>query len=653
MNSVNELVEAMYPIHLSIALGVEVLGDEVWLTVGDPMWLSQVLRPILDDGSELGALVSSIELSAVVAVPPPNGTSIEMVTKMVERLNNTAYGWNTGNLEPEGDENMASFSIVQELSQTIRSYNDKAINKGFLSYLDAYNFARNDVNQIDRWEEEAGVCAVVRIQIEQELAITREAFLAKLEIENQEDTPLEDMDLEIFILDSNSGKLSNHLFAIGTEKLSGSLMRVGGLWSLPSGMPGAVEWLIVPYSEAAPDSDHTYNIGGNLGFTMDGENISIPLLPTLIIVRPDPSLLVHYFWEKNVIGDDPFSDPVEPSVPFTLGVAVKNAGYGTAYQIQITSGQPEIIENEKGLLVNFMLIGANVGKQNISPSLTVTLGDLIPNTTIVARWLMISSLMGEFKNYSATFENTNPLGEPKLSILDELEIHELIRNVRMYNSKEEDGILDFVVNERIDFFEYPDALYSSKTLTQYSVSVGVVLSVHANSDVTFTLKIRTRSNSTGWVYYRYEDVDHLLSRSALTVNSTKFEANETINLPPENVWITRNHDSKRNTKFNTFYVHIVDHISTTEEVIFNLSLCTTNCPLVEKPYVPPLVARPSTPTLPMFTHTVSIQGNDITTINTDQTTTGSDVTPKGSAFLCAASAALTSASLIIMVSSCY
>ena len=89
------------------------------------MWLSQVLRSVLDDGSELGVLVSSIELSALVAVPPLNGTSIEMVTKMVEHLNDTVYGWNTGNLEPEGDENMASFSIVQELSQTICSYNDK------------------------------------------------------------------------------------------------------------------------------------------------------------------------------------------------------------------------------------------------------------------------------------------------------------------------------------------------------------------------------------------------------------------------------------------------------------------------------------------------------------------------------------------------
>ena len=414
VSSVNELVEAMYPIHLSIALGVEVLGDEAWLTVGDSRWLSQVLHPVLDDGSELGVMVSSTELSAILAVPPPGDTSVEMVTKMVERLNNTVHGWNNGNPEPEEGENMASFSIVQELSQRIRSYNDKAMSKGFLSYLDAYNFARNDVNQVDQWEEEAGVCAVVRIRIEQELAVTREAFLAKLEIENQEDTSLEHKDLEIVIVDSNSGQLSNHLFAIGTEKLSGSLIRVEGLWSLPSEVSGAVEWLIVPYSEAAPDSEHTYNIGGTLRYTLGSENITIPLLPT---VRLDPHLLVHYFWEKNVIGDNPFTDPVEPLVPFTLGVAVRNAGYGTASQLQISSGQPEIIENEKGLLINFVIIGANVGKESISPSLTVMLGDLTPNTTIVARWLMISSLQGEFKNYSTTFENINPLGDQSCPFL--------------------------------------------------------------------------------------------------------------------------------------------------------------------------------------------------------------------------------------------
>ena len=110
------------------------------------------------------------------------------------------------------------------------------------------------------------------------------------------------------------------------------------------------------------------------------------------------------------MGDDPFTNEVEPSVPFTLGVAVKNAGYGTAYSLQISSAQPEIIENERGLLINFMILGANIGGERASPSLRVTFGDLVPNTTAVARWFMISSLQGEFMRYSATFENINPIG---------------------------------------------------------------------------------------------------------------------------------------------------------------------------------------------------------------------------------------------------
>ena len=362
---VRELVEAMYPIHLSIALGVEVLGDELWVSVKDPRWLSRVLRPALDDISEAGVLITTTELSNIMAVPPPNGATIEVTERMIERLNNTLYSWNNGLLEPQEGINMASFSIVQELIQNIDTYNEIALSKGFLSYIDAYNFASGEVNCIESWEEEAGVCAVVRIRIEQELAVTREAFLAKLEIENQEDTSLEHFEVEILIVDSGTGEQATLLFSIGNGTLSGSLSSTNRGWVLPSEMSGAVEWLIIPYSEAAPESDQSYDVGGTLRYSLDGENIAIPLLPTVITVRPDPSLLVHYFWERYVVGDDPFTDEVEPSVPFTLGVAVKNAGHGTAYSLQITSGQPEIIENERGLLVNFMIIGANIGSGSI------------------------------------------------------------------------------------------------------------------------------------------------------------------------------------------------------------------------------------------------------------------------------------------------
>ena len=623
---IKELLEAMFPIHLSIAVGEEILGDELWLSVGDPNWLTLVLHPALDDGSEAGVLISSTELSAILAAPFPSGTNMEIVTTMVKRLNNTLCGWNSGQLEPQENFNMASFSTVQELTQEISTYNEIAKSKGFLSYLEAYSFASSEINKIDRWEEEAGVCAIIRIRIEQELAVTREAFLAKLEIENQENSPIEQIELEIMISDSVTGDEATHLFSIGNGMLSGSLNIIDNTWSLASEMSGAAEWLIIPYSEAALVSSRAYNVGGMLFYILDGKNITIPLLPTLITIIPDPALLVHYFWEKNVIGDDPFTDEIEPSVPFTLGVAVRNAGYGTASSLQITSGQPEIIENSKGLLVNFMIIGANIGSESITPSLTVTFGDVGPNMTKVARWFITSRVQGEFKNYSATFENINPLGDPKLSILDELEIHELIRNIMIYDSDEEDGILDFLVNERKDFLEYPDALYSSKTLQRYNVSAGTVLSVHActqsacTSSGTASIEVRTSSNSTGWVYYRYTDTQGILNQTASSVNGTKREGDNLyiVFMPPENSWISKD---QTDSGMDTWYLHIVDYVETTDDVVFTMTLCSANCPTEERPFERPTFVNPLVPTATTATAPLTTPiGTDVLTDITSKET---------------------------------
>lgn len=105
------------------------------------------------------------------------------------------------------------------------------------------------------------------------------------------------------------------------------------------------------------------------------------------------------------------SDVVEPIVPFSLGVLITNNGYGEATNLQISSAQPEIIDNEKGLLIKFAITGTQLGNDSFSPSLTVNFGDILPKTTKMARWIMTSTLSGVFSNYSATFQNTNPLGE--------------------------------------------------------------------------------------------------------------------------------------------------------------------------------------------------------------------------------------------------
>ncbi len=611
LSTLNDHLESMYPIDLSLDLAVEILGDEMWLSVGDPQWVSQVLGPVFDDSSEDGVLISTAEMSAIMSVLPPGSTSVEDVQRLVERLNNTLNGWNSGQLEPVNGSNLVSYSFVETLTGEIDRYNAIAIDKGFASYLDSYTFSTNEINQLDQWEEEEGICAVVRIRIEQELAITREAFLARMEIDNQEDVDLERMTLEIIISDSSDGSLSTQLFVISNETLGGSLVRAGDTWTLLSGESGSVEWLIVPLSEAAPESDRVYSVGGTLRYSFDNENITIPLLPTLITVTPDPSLLVHYFWERVVVADDPFTEEVEASVPFTLGVIVKNAGYGVASSLTLSSGQPEIIENDKGLLINFMIIGANIGNGSITPSLSLTLGNLAPQSTVVVRWFMISSLQGEFRNFSATFQNINPLGDSRLSILDELQIHELVRNVRIYTNSDDDGILDFLVNDRRDIGAYPDSIYDSKTLVRYNVTRGDVMSVQHVPGSTNLLLVSTISNGTGWIYYRYTDVSGFLSQTALSLNTTRQTMIGNYQIPPENSWITLTDEM--------FVLHIFDFVdSVDDEMSFIVTLCTSNCTATFVPFTRPTGTPPPTTTVETTTMVT-----DISVTENKETTTES------------------------------
>ena len=56
-----------------------------------------------------------------------------------------------------------------------------------------------------------------------------------------------------------------------------------------------------------------------------------------------------------VFSDDPFTANQETREPFTLALLLLNNGYGTARDMAITSSQPKIIDNEKGLLIDFQI----------------------------------------------------------------------------------------------------------------------------------------------------------------------------------------------------------------------------------------------------------------------------------------------------------
>ena len=345
---------------------------------------------------------------------------------------------------------------------------------------------------------------------------------------------------------------------VGNPDLIG-ITGIDGTGRLAVDLSGSAEWLMIPYSKAAPDDDTLYDVGGRLSYSVGGVNFSVPLLPDTITVKPNPSLVVHYFHEKYVRGDDPLTPETEPIIPFTLAVMVMNTGYGVARALKISSAQPEIIENEKGLLVSFKIIGAYFGNEPMTPSLSVEFGDIGSFETKTARWLLTSTLMGTFYNFSATFENINPLGDPQLSLFDELRYHELFHLVRIFTD-DNDDLDDFLVNDYVDSKGIPERLYNSANGSDVSnVIQSDVIHISHNPygksyTKTYTLvHLKVLTNTSRWFYARIENnitspykKDNQQLLSAVTDNNREI-------MVDKNVWLTTH-------ILDSFLIHLFDYI---------------------------------------------------------------------------------------------
>jgi len=250
-------------------------------------------------------------------------------------------------------------------------------------------------------------------------------------------------------------------FGITNPILSG-LTAVDGTGEINGGGSGSAAWTLIPSRLAAADQPTTYTVSGELSYTENGEQVTIPMREEPIEVRPQAELELDYYLQRNVYGDDPF-DEVEPSEPFALGLMVTNNGAGDAQNLSITSAQPEIIENEKGLLIDFEIIGSNVNCSDIDPSLTVDFGDVSGGDREVATWFMKSSLQGKFIDYEVSFTHLNSLGIEELSLITETRIHELIRVVKD-DRPGSDDLTDFLINSNPDTdpFGIPDQLHTTE-----------------------------------------------------------------------------------------------------------------------------------------------------------------------------------------------
>ena len=351
------------------------------------------------------------------------------------------------------------------------------------------------------------VCVQVVVEFEQHLVMTREAFEGTFAVRNGYETEsMEGIGLNFTVKDED-GNDCTHLFQITTTSLEG-LTSIDGDGSLGGGMQGIAKILFIPTKEAALTEPKLYYFGGTFSFVDPyyQETLTYDLYPVEMAVHPSPDLYIDYFMQRDIIGDDALTlDIIEPSVPAELGVIINNKGAGTAKNVILETAEPKIVENLQGLIIDFSMYGASFnGNEAQLGLMEIPFGNIESGHTAVGEWLFTSSLLGHFVSYDAHVIHNNSYGNPNLSLVSHLDIHELIHPIRAYGDLD-DGINDFLVNDVPDNHSYPDSIYFSNGGRTGVSLVSNISFDHlvTSSDTIVTLTVRP--SKTGWNYGVVDD----------------------------------------------------------------------------------------------------------------------------------------------------
>ncbi|WP_342631023.1 putative Ig domain-containing protein [Marinobacter alkaliphilus] len=307
------------------------------------------------------------------------------------------------------------------------------------------------------------LCAVVKIEIAQELTLERQAFEANMRITNSLDSmALEQVKIDILFEDSDGNPVlassdpnnDSASFFISLDDYAGiNSVETGDNGSLVDGKidPADVadlRWLIVPTAGAGGDdgAGRLYYVGAKLSFTFGGETQTMEVAPDTIVVKPQPNLTLDYFLPSEVNGDNPFTPEIEPVEPYNLGVRLSNKGSGPARAVKIQSAQPKIVENELGLLVDFRITGSFINDSPANKTLLLNFGDIAAKSNATGRWIMETSLTGRFTEFAATFSHVDEYGGALTSLIEAVNTHFLLRDV-IVDLPGRDSVRDFLAQD--------------------------------------------------------------------------------------------------------------------------------------------------------------------------------------------------------------
>jgi hypothetical protein len=301
-------------------------------------------------------------------------------------------------------------------------------------------------------------CASVKIEIKQELALERQAFNAHMRINNGlAHISLEDIDIEVSFTDEEGAPVpasadpdsTEALFFIRLDSME-NIDNVSGSGRLGPAASAEINWLIIPAPGASNGRQQgkLYYVGAKLTYTNGGTENVTEVTPDYIFVKPLPELTLDYFLPREVYGDDAFTPQIEPPVPFSLGVRVKNIGSGAAKNLSIDAAQPKIVDNTQGLLIGFAIDGSEINGRPASASLLADFGNIAPATAATARWIMTCTLSGQFISFDARVSHSDELGGKLTSLIQSANTrtHTLVRDV-LVDLPGRDSVRDFLARD--------------------------------------------------------------------------------------------------------------------------------------------------------------------------------------------------------------
>ena len=473
----------------------EIFGEDGWFEkIEDAKEATEFL-----DGLEkvLNAAEDIFNLSANDLLPyKPSNVSVQQIQKFVERWNNSK---NQNSSTKAANRNYIS---LERLNLIFQEYDDLKAQVKSLGFESVADMWAEDVYRIYENEKivKTTVCSSISLQFANTVTMTRQAFRGTLKVLNgHESIPMKDVRLNLVVSDEEGTIATAREFQINPEKIDGFGGQLTGAWTLDAQKEGTATIVFIPSKYAAPTEAKKYSFGGTLSYIDPFTNLEVTrdLFPVTLTVNPSPNLKLAYFMQRDILGDDPLTTTkVEPSVPAEFALLIHNTGAGEATNVNMITNQPEIVDNEKGLAIQFELLSSILNGQErslaLGGSVATPFGNIPAGKTAYAQWQFVSSLLGHFTDYKVEATHLTSYDNPDLSLLDGTPtIHELIRSVKLVDT----DLTGFLVNDMVDAEDTPDMIY----LTDGSVET-VSRAAGSIEKVNDTYTLTVTPSTQGWSY---------------------------------------------------------------------------------------------------------------------------------------------------------